>query len=518
MNESIAIDIKKYLQVVYARRYLCIAVSLICLSVIVWGSYFIPKQYEARSTVFVERNIINTLVRDIALTPSLEGRLRVISYTMTSRSLLLKVIDELDLVLDKNNRGEVESLVASLQKRTNVRLVNRGGRTTDWFSVTFRDKDPKVARDYVNTLVRRYVEENLSAKKDETYEANTFLTEQRIAFKEKLDSADQKITDFRRSKDIYIVVDEKTIVNEIKTSEENLETIKIQRTELEAKKSLTERQLKEEKPYTVAMLGRTKGDTLNNRIIMLQNKLNDLLVKYTENYPEVIRTKAEIEALRAQLMSKPVVIEEEPQGGETTEMTTLNPLHQKLKEELTSIDSDLAALSAKERRLRELIQTKKEYLRNVPSEKKILADLQRERDTYKRIDDELVLKIGQSEVSKQMELQDKTETFRIVDPAILPTRPSTPNRVMIILLGFIASIALGIVTVILLYHMDNSVKSIDELKKAMNKPVLAVIAQIVTEEEINRDKKLDRRVYAGSLAYLVIIAIDLIKEGVAQLL
>ena len=89
MEQPLPVDIKKYWQIIYARRYICIAVSLLVLSVIVWGSYFIPAQYEAKCTVFIERNIINALVKNLAMTPSIEDRLRGISEVMYRRNLLL---------------------------------------------------------------------------------------------------------------------------------------------------------------------------------------------------------------------------------------------------------------------------------------------------------------------------------------------------------------------------------------------------------------------------------------------
>jgi polysaccharide chain length determinant protein (PEP-CTERM system associated) len=515
MIDNVPIDIKKYWQIIYGRRYLCIGISLFCMSVIVWGSYFVPKKYEATSTVFIERNIINSLVRNITITPAIEERLRVISYAIKSRNLLLKVIDEVDFNVKKENPAELEKLVASLQVRTFVKMVNKGAGT-DLFIISFKDSDPKIARDYVNTLVRRYVEENISEKREETYEANKFLTEQRKFFKEKLDNAEEKIVNFRRDKGVFIAVDERTIIGEIKSAEENLDTINMQKMELEARKSLTEKQIREEKPYTVAMLGRSKGDLLSDRLIMLQNKLNELLVRYTANYPEVIKIKAEIETIKIQLQDKSAVSEEV--HNPETEISTLNPLQQKLKEELAKINTELAALSVKERHFKEIVESKKKYLGEVPLEKKTLADLERERDSYKKIDDELVLKIGQSEVSKQMEIQDKAETFRIVDPAILPTKPVFPDRVLIILAGVLASIGAGAGAILVLHHLDHTVKTIDELKKIVKPPVFAVIAQIVTEEEINRQNKLDKRVYAGSLVYLSVIALDFIKEVIGRFL
>ncbi|MBI5742158.1 MAG: chain length-determining protein [Nitrospirae bacterium] len=509
-NENVQIDIKKYWQIIMGRRYLFIAVSMFCMSVIVWGSYFVPKMYEAQCTVLVERNVINRLVQNIAITPSLDERIRVLSYTMTSRNLIMKVVDEIETDTERDKPREMEELVRNFQARTVIKMVNKGGNEADWFSVTYRDKNPTLARDYVNTLVRRYVEENLSAKRDESYEANKFLTDQRKFFKEKMDLAEEKIITYRKNRGIFISIDEKSVVDEIKRAQEDLESIGSQQMELNARKSLIEKQLKDEKPYTVAMLGRTKGDSVSDRLIALQNRLNELLVKFTDNYPEVIRIKAEIETLTRQLRNNPQ--EEENRQGSETEMTTLNPIHQKLKEELSKIDTDLAALAAKARHQKERIETKKSYLRDIPTEKKTLADLERERDTYKKIDDELVLKLGQSEVSKQMEIQDKTETFRIIDPAILPTKPVSPNRVMMILAGIVAGIAAGFGTVLLLYNLDHSVKTVDDLRKIFKAPVLAVIPQIVTEEEIMKKKKTDRTVYAVSLTYLSLIGLLLVRE------
>ena len=48
---------------------------------------------------------------------------------------------------------------------------------------------------------------------------------------------------------------------------------------------------------------------------------------------------------------------------------------------------------------------------------------------------------GKTQVSTQAELQTKEGTFKIVDPAVLPITPVSPNRIKIILLGIIAGLA-----------------------------------------------------------------------------
>ena len=38
-------ELNKYAKMLFKRRYLVIAVSLLVMSVIVWGSFFLPKKH-----------------------------------------------------------------------------------------------------------------------------------------------------------------------------------------------------------------------------------------------------------------------------------------------------------------------------------------------------------------------------------------------------------------------------------------------------------------------------------------
>ncbi len=90
----------------------------------------------------------------------------------------------------------MEATISGLQKNTIVKLDEKDGLIT----VSFIDGNPRLARDYVNTLVRRFIEDNLSAKREASYGATSFLSEQIASYKEKIDKADAEINKFRRRK------------------------------------------------------------------------------------------------------------------------------------------------------------------------------------------------------------------------------------------------------------------------------------------------------------------------------
>ncbi len=489
--ESSELDLKKYLNLLYRMRVVFICTALVIMTAAFVVSYALPKQYEAKSTVFIERNVINELIKDIAVTPSMGDRLKVLSYAITSRNILTKVANELGVNLEG---AAFDSFIAELQKDTTIKM-----KDMDLFVVSYRGEDPKFASDYINTLVRLYIEENVSSKREEAYGANRFLSEQIRFFKDKLDAVEGDVINFRKEKGVFVAVSETGIVEEIKKAQDELDAIRIQKREVEARRATIKKQLAEEKPYTVAMYSR---GSLSDRMAVLQKRMNELSTTYTKDYPEVIKVRAEIESLKQMAKEKPEA-EEKPEDA-SSEMSTLNPIYQQLREESTKSERELAALSAKEEHLRGLLGSKQSYLRNIPAEKTKLSELEMERNTYKRIYEELVARLGQSEVSKQMEVQDKTATFRIVDPAMVANAPISPNRVHIMLLGLIAGLAGGAGVVFGLDFLNKTAKGVGALKD-FGIPVLAVIPIIKDSQEMLRARKKDVLTYSIAGAYLAFL-------------
>ncbi|HEC97227.1 MAG TPA: chain length-determining protein [Nitrospirae bacterium] len=499
-------EIQKYLKMILKRRYLFISVSLFIMSVIVWGGYFIPGKYEAQSSIIIERNVINDLIKGVAITPSMTERIKVLRDTMLSRSLILSVLRKLDLDTLAADNKELEKMILDFQKKTSVKV-----KKNNLFIVSFQDKDPRLARDYVNSLVRTYVNENVTAKREEAYGASRFLKEQVAFFKEKLDRAEDVIIKFRQDQGIYVAIDERSLINEIKEYGGDISKIKIRRNELIARRKSIKRQIKGEEPYSVAVISNMEGSS-NILITSLQNRLNQLLVSYTENYPGVLKLKAEIEALKKQQSLQPAdkKREGEVNSGDSA-ISTINPIYQGLKQELNKIESEINALAAKKKMLGVMIKQREKELRYIPEGKKKLADLEKKRDSYRNIYEQLLMRLGQSEVSKQMEVANKATTFRIAEPAILPTVPVSPNRKALILAGIFFGFLGGFGAVFLRDSLDSSVKEVQTVKD-LGLEVLAVIPKMFNEAERKKERKKDWVIYTVAGFYFLIICAAFIHE------
>lgn len=469
-------DYKKYLQLVNKRKRLFALVALAIMTGAVIISYLLPKKYEARSTVFIEKNVISELVKGIAVTPSMEDTVKVLTYAINSRTLLTKVINDLDLNVKKQSDAQFEETIKDLQKNTVIKLKDKEGL----FIISFVDENPRFARDYVNALVRRYIEENVSSKREESYGATSFLSDQIATFKAKLDKAEADVNNFKREKGAVIAVSEGSIQPEISAGQQRLDDIMVRRSQLESLRS----QLK-------------KSDPARDRLRALQKRLDELRVEYTENYPEVLKVKADIESAKEEINRR--------QRG--ANLAVSDP------QELEKVEAELRAVKSSEENQRRLLASNRVLQREAPTAKAALEKLEQEKNNRKTIYEQLVARHGQAEVSKQMEVQDKSTIFRIVDPAVTPVKPISPDRVKIILLGIFAGLAGGLGVLMLFDYLDHSVKSVDPLKR-LGMPILAVIPKITTPEELLQRKKIDMRTYKIAGVYFSLILTVLAVEAI----
>ena len=178
-------------------------------------------------------------------------------------------------------------------------------------------------------------------------------------------------------------------------------------------------------------------------------------------------------------------------------MTGVNPLYQDARQKVLDVETELSSLGAKKVRLLELVAEKETDLQSIPEHAKEFGVLVQERDSVKKIYEDLLLRMGQSEVSKQMEIGDKTTTFRVVDPAAFPNKPISPNMVRMILLGLAAGLGVGMGVAVLLEMRTSSIKDSSQLRE-LGIEVLAVIPHIPSPLELRRWQRLDRLAYSAA--------------------
>ncbi|MGC9519571.1 MAG: XrtA system polysaccharide chain length determinant [Desulfuromonadaceae bacterium] len=495
-------QIKTYLNMLYRRRYMFLIIAVTLSLMIVVYTFFIPKKYEAKSTVFIEKNVVNNLLKGLTVTPSMDDRIRVLRYHILSRDIISRVLKNLDMDVEVGTAEDFEALIRLCQSETRINM-----KGNDLFFISIVHTDPVFARDYINTLVNTYVEENISSKREESFGADRFLSEQVEYYKQKLAKLEDEIYQYRKKTGIFSSVTEASIIEDINKFEEEARDLNGKKNELIATVRTINDQLKSMKAMASSDASQDPFDFMlgseeDMRIEGLQSRLEELLLVYNDSYPEVVKIREQIASLEKRRDDKPLA--EEVKHEQASFNPVEDPIFVDLKMRMNAAQSDLNALRAREQEIQQRIQDNKEMLENFPQDKKALAEMERERNMVNNVYQTLQERVGMAEVSKQMEVADKATTFRIVDPAILPTFPVGTKRLHKMFLGLCVGIGAGLGAVFLREQLDDSVKGADELR-AKGISVLAEIPHMYSAAETAKQKKWDRIVYSYVFVCLALI-------------
>jgi succinoglycan biosynthesis transport protein ExoP len=503
-------DVKRYLGILQRRRYLALAVAFGVLSLFTWGSFLMPKTYEASSTVSIESvGIIKPLIQGVGVSVTTEERQRSIRNRITSRSIVERVIKTLGLDKDLKTPSQDDELATGIQKSLAVTMRSTGEREPDLFTVSYRGSDPKVVQNVVETLVKEFIEDSVRFQRSDAVGAYDFIEAQLNEYKRKLEMSDRSIREFRERNPSMIPQNETTILGRI----ENFQTARIdgqiRLKELQRKKESLEKQLSGEKELTVAFVSREGSPEA--RLNYLNNQLMLLMTKYTDNYPEVIKVKSEMEELKAQI-AQASTAEKNLSANAGAETRAMNPVYRQIKEEMQKTETEIESLSARMDELARQQDVGRKVLGRMPREQEEWSRLQRDRNVYQRVYDDLLQKLENARVSKNLELADKSTTYRVVDPPLLPRIPVKPNRIILIIAGLAIGIAAGVGVAVGLDYYDYSFKDEDALREGLNLPVLAAVPSVVTEADVLAEAMLDKKVFTASVAYLSLIGLVLVSE------
>jgi uncharacterized protein involved in exopolysaccharide biosynthesis len=174
-------------------------------------------------------------------------------------------------------------------------------------------------------------------------------------------------------------------------------------------------------------------------------------------------------------------------------------------------------IANRERSIAELKNKLAEYqsrLNAEPVREQQLADLTRGYDQTKANYDDLLKKRNESAMATSMELLQRGERFRIVDPPSLPVKPDFPNRMKFCGIGLAVGLALGTVVAGVAEWRDDRIYDETEWPKLLPVAIISEIPAIVTMADEEHER---RRQWVGWAAAGVVSAVILAGSALSYL-
>jgi uncharacterized protein involved in exopolysaccharide biosynthesis len=238
--------------------------------------------------------------------------------------------------------------------------------------------------------------------------------------------------------------------------------------------------------------------------------LANLGLRLTQEHPDVIRLKRVVRELEqkadAEALQQPLSIAAVP--ASPAERARINRVRE-LQTVRENLERQIVAKQADEKRLRATIAQFQARVAAVPTRESELVELTRDYETLQKNYVSLLSKREDSKIAANLERRQIGEQFKILDPARLPEKPFSPNRVLISAGGCLGALALGVTLVALLEYRDTSLRSLADVSLVLALPVIGTVPEIVTASERASHRRRTLIISAAALTLTLAVAIVL---------
>lgn len=310
-----------------------------------------------------------------------------------------------------------QKLIAKISSNLEVRSVDKD---VSVLSINFKNATPVKASKFVNKLAETYIQDYIETKYKAAETTVTFLNEQIKDITQKLSNSESRIEKYRNTNKIT------NIRQETETNLRKLSQLKIQQTNvkmnLEAIQSLNQYVQNEETNFLeLAPNFEAFTDLLSTELIKnikaLQAEKKDLLLVFT---PKDERVK---------------VIDEKLNDLTTYLVESINNTKNNLEIKYNNLSEDIK-------------EFEKEFI-TVPEKEKFLTLMNREFEIYQKT----YISLNEKKIEAEIAKAAKISFHRIISPAQPSLKPSSPNRIIILIVSAILGM-LGSIIVIYLIHLS----------------------------------------------------------------
>lgn len=443
-------------------------------------SLIVPNRYKSQTLVLVEQPTVPSEFVKPVISTEINQRLASMQEQILSRTRLEPIIHEFNLYSADVNRLPMEELIAQLRKDIEVSPVQPMAETRaqelPGFRVSVTLDNARTAQQVCTTVTSMFIEENLKLRERRSEDTTRFLDQQLKDAKTKLDEQDARLAAFKARYIGSLPDQDQTNLNLLSGLSSQLNAVTEALSRAQQDKGFSESMLGQQLAAWQAKQKGQNPDQVQQQLFDLETQLASLQARYKDNYPDVVKAKNDIEALKktAEAKDEGSKSDTEPNAKASVEPQQI----QQLRAQVHAFDQVISEKTAEQEQIKEQIKVYRARVQSSPAVEQQYKQITRDYQTALDFYNELLKKRDQSAMATDLERNQQGEQFRVLDPANLPDKPSFPNRPLFALGGFGGSLALALGIAFLSEVRDTSIRSERDVEYALRVPVLAIIPEI----------------------------------------
>ena len=459
--------VRDYLRVLHKYRLTILLFVFFSVLTVAVVSLRLPKQYEAVVRLAIDKQSASELQAEytVALDPwsyqeYLQTQIRLLeSETLAEKTIrMLRLDQEPDFAgppADAEGAGPLPA-EAPLESASESRLIGRFlGRlqvrpvANSWVvDIRFRSTDPELAARVANAHADNFIEHNFRTRYEATMRASEWLSDQLRGLRGRGEEAEEELLAFERRYNLVSIGDRQNILTQ------RLADLNHELSAVEASRVATESRLRQAESGDLSELRDPLVNQLEGRLAELRTQHAEARPQFGPQHPRMQRLEEQMADLQQQLAGQRRAI-------------------------LASLQADYGAAVRREQLQRELVNRQKQEVNRLNQRLIRYNILKREAATNKQLYDGLRQQLEAAGISAGL----RSSNIRVLDPARIPTAPSSPKVILNVLLAFLLSIPVGIALAFFREYLDNTVKTPDEVEHYSSLPTLATVPLASTLED-----------------------------------
>ena len=503
---------EEIVRILWFRKRILFSSLFVCMSLAVGVSLRLPNHYRSETLILVIPQRVPESYVHSTVTVRIEDRLRSISQQILSRSRLEKVIDELNLYTEARKGRALEDIVEQMRADIIIETVR-----DDAFRLSFTADMPRTAMIVTDRLASMFIDENTHDREAMAEGTNQFLERQLDDARQRLIGHEKKLEEFRQRNSGELPSQLQMNLQVIQGSQNQIQNVTESINRDRDRRLVLERSIAGALASDVqAAVGpdgpggsEREGVGPERAIDQLERARTDLRameLRFKPGHPDVIAKKRLIVELERKVQEEGSTRDGVAGKPTTTAEVIRQARARQYQVEMDKLDRQIAGKESEVERLNKVVVDYQRRVESVPGHESELTELMRDYETLQKIYASLLAKKEDSRISSNLERAQVGEQFKILDPARLPEKPFSPNRVQI---GGVAA-ALGLlfgvgVAAYLEYH-TTGLRTEDEIVRTLVLPVLAAIPIMTAVADRNRHRRRVLVSIAATLAVVLLVA------------
>lgn len=441
-----------------------------CVSIIGWGVVFIlPDKYQATARVQIENeSALEPLLKGLAIDTDMLAKVNLMTRIIMGRQNLESIIDNTDLKKYAGNPEKKRGLILSLQK--NIKIVTPISKGDTLYKFSYSHTEPYIAKQVIDNILKTLIDGAVLDSFTDKKSAQKFLIEQIEQQEIRLTVAEEKLSNFKKKNVGQMPSDGQGYYARLQSSYDERDKLNSELRIAQNKYDLLDKQLKGEAPAFA------EDSDIDKQIQAHTVALDELLLKFTEQYPDVIAKKQIIAQLqkKKEIDAAQRVASPESEGNQKGAMS-LNPVYQGTKIALSAAAVEVKTLQSKLNEQNTKIKKYESLVDTIPEVEAQLSRLNRDYTVIKSQYETLLSRLESAKLSASADKGGDNVKFKVIDPPFVPIEPASPKRGLLMFGSLGGGAAAGLGLMFLLYMLRPVFITTYELSETLGLPVLGSV-------------------------------------------